>query len=81
MIRTNRLEEFVEHLINKKNEETNEKAMWEFWLHKVYEGSFEDFMKKNNYKGSNAENETATKEEQVAIINRSFEMMNGFKPS
>ena len=50
MIRTGRFNEFVSSLIRKHNEEANEKAMWEFFLSKVHDKSFEEF--KNECKQS-----------------------------
>lgn len=46
MIQTGRLDEFVDNLIETHNAEKDEKALWEFYLHKApfYEGSFNDFV-------------------------------------
>ena len=40
---TNRLSVFVEYLINKYMQETEDELIWDMWLHKDYEKSFNDF--------------------------------------
>lgn len=44
MIRAGRFREFVLSFWNKTQEEKNEEKSWEFYLHRVFEGSFDDFM-------------------------------------
>jgi hypothetical protein len=43
MIQTGRLDEFVDSFLETTNHENDEKTSWEFYLHKVFEGSFEEF--------------------------------------
>lgn len=43
MIRTGRLTEFVRELVNIRNEELDERTSWEYWLHKDFERSFNEF--------------------------------------
>lgn len=40
MIKTGRLDEFISELVDIRNEELEEKATWEFWLHKDFERSY-----------------------------------------
>lgn len=42
MIKTGRLDEFISELVNIRNEELDEKTMWEFWLHKDFERSYNE---------------------------------------
>lgn len=39
----NKLSDFVEYLINKYMQETEDDLIWDMWLHKEYEKSFNDF--------------------------------------
>lgn len=77
MILTGRFTSFVEDLVQTEREEKEEKTLWEFYLHKVPEGSFDDFC-------DNLKNEQAHKEmSQAAIgtaINHSNHILNNFNP-
>lgn len=44
MIQTYRFSEFVSEFIHAINAENEDKTNWEFFLHKVQEGSFKDFV-------------------------------------
>lgn len=59
------------------NDETEEKTMWEFWLHKVHELSFADFVKK--MKMQTTEPETIPEEQLEQITKASMEILNDFK--
>lgn len=44
MIRTGRLDEFVEDFVQTDAKDRDEKATWEYYLHKIFDGkSFNDF--------------------------------------
>lgn len=43
MIQTGRFYEFVRQFLEKNDSERDEQTSWEFFLHKVWEGSFADF--------------------------------------
>ena len=43
MIRTGRFCFFVRSLLQEIHDETEEKTLWEFYLHRVFDGSFADF--------------------------------------
>lgn len=45
MVETGQLCEFIDELGQIRNEELQEKTKWEYYLHKVYDKSFEEFMK------------------------------------
>lgn len=40
-----RLSEYINGVIDAKNEETREKAQWEFYLHKVFDKTFSEYLK------------------------------------
>lgn len=74
MIATQRLSEFVHEIMNIRNEEIEEKTMWEFWLHKVYDMSFRDFM--DDVKTEKIS--PATKEQLETMVNDSRKMLECF---
>lgn len=43
MIQTRQFSQFLHNTIDIQNNETKEKTMWEFWLHRVYDRDFGDF--------------------------------------
>ena len=40
-----RLSDYINGVIDIKNEETREKAQWEFYLHKVFDKTFPEYLK------------------------------------
>lgn len=51
MIKMRRLEEFVREFVVIHNEETEDKTLWEIWLHRIFDKGFDEFKKslgKNN---------------------------------
>lgn len=75
MIQTNRLYEFVCEIIKIRNEEMEDKAIWEMWLHKVFDQSFADFKAKL----TNTTIEP-NKEDIEATVIESYKMLEGFHP-
>ena len=76
MLQTGRFVEFINEVIKIRNEEIDDKALWEFYLHRIYDNSFSDFK---------AENERivapeATKNDLETTVKHSFEMMKNFIP-
>lgn len=76
MITSKRLTEFVHEFLRIRNDELEEKAMWEFWLHRVQDMSFNDFVKKA--KTAATEPETLEDERIESIIAESQNILNGF---
>lgn len=75
MIRTKRFLEFVQELIQAHNEDIREKTLWEFYLHKVFDESYQDF------KDSLPEEVSIpTDAELVETVSRSADILNGFDP-
>ena len=78
MIKTGRLCEFVNELVDIRNEEQEEKAMWEFWLHKDFERSYADFRKA--MMNTQPPKETS-KEELTEIVKQSMDIASFVPPS
>lgn len=73
MIKTGRLYEFIGKVINIRNEEQEEKVMWEYWLHKDFERSYSEFIDATN-RSSSTEPKTTSKKELVEIVKHSMEI-------
>jgi hypothetical protein len=76
MIATKRLTNFIHEFLRIRNDELEEKSMWEFWLHRVHDMSFNDFVKKA--KTAATEPETLEDEKIESIIAESQNILNGF---
>ena len=44
MLRTHRLTEFVNQFVETYNEEQKDKALWDIWLHRVFDKSYNEFV-------------------------------------
>jgi len=78
MISTGRLMEFVVGFVDTYNEEQKDKSLWEFWLHRVYDKSFEDFMEAVNGSGHHAE--APTQEDVKNIVSETKSILSNFVP-
>lgn len=70
MIKAGRLYEFIGTVINIRNEEQEEKVMWEFWLHKDFERSYAEFLDAAT-QSSTTETKAASKTELTEIVKQS----------
>lgn len=67
--------EFIDSLIEIVNEETENETIWDFFLHKVYDKTYQDFL-----------NEIKSKPKEVkpvdfgTVINESMNILEGFVP-
>ena len=78
MILSGQFTEFVEDFYKTTNEEEDDKATWEFYLHRVWEGTFNDFKAglKNDQK-----NQSMTEETKEATIKQSMYILKNFNPA
>lgn len=76
MIHAGRFTEFVQEVLRIRNKEMVEKARWEFWLHKVFEMSFEDYLAKID-----GTEEVLSEDVMEATVKESMGIINGFCPS
>lgn len=75
MIKTGRFREFCHEFIQIHNEEQEQKTLWEYYLHRVFEQTFEEFrasVKKETEKS------TTSAEEIKATIIDSKNILTGF---
>ena len=74
MISTGRFFEFVQEFAKIHNEEQEDKTIWEYWLHKVFDKSLAEF--KEALKTDNSAAPTQKELEETVLA--SFEMLDGF---
>lgn len=68
---------FVSSFMAAVREEENEKTAWEYYLHKVYSGSFNDFMDSMK---SESDHKAMEKGAIEATVKNSMNILNNFKP-
>ena len=76
MIRCGRLYEFICEVVAIRNEETEEQALWELWLHKDFAQSYTEF-RESLEPSSTAE---TGEEDFASIIQQSREILNFVPP-
>ena len=73
MFETGQLCDFIEELVQIRNEEMQERTAWEYYLHTVCrEMSFEEFMRRSKQP---EEPETIGKDRKVEIVKDSFDIL------
>lgn len=72
MIKTGRLCEFISTVVSIRNEEQEEKVLWEFWLHKDFERSYLEFL--NDTQSNTAEPEQVSKADLTEIVKQSMKI-------
>lgn len=79
VISTGRLDEFVCEIIGITNDEKEERALWEYYLHRApgFEGSFNDF--KDEIK-NNAEHQNMSETTIETTLNHTMNILNTFNP-
>lgn len=79
MLRTGRFAEFVREVIAMHNADTEEKTLWEAWLHKCYDKSFDEFRRSLGL-ASDAVTDVPTTKEMENTVKQSFDMLAAFNP-
>lgn len=69
--------EFVIEFIKIKNEETEDQTKWEFWLHKVFDKTWAEYLTLIEGGGTKQE-DVLSQDELKATVMESREMLNGF---
>jgi len=77
MIESGRFDEFIIGFYTAVNKEKSEKLEWEFFLHKVYDKSFNEFREENK---TTSENQNMSSQTIEDIINQSKNIMRNFNP-
>ena len=66
-----------DEMINKENQEKEDKANWEFFLHKVFEGSFHDFVEQQKI---DKENQNMSERQIETTMQNTHNILNQFNP-
>lgn len=77
MIETCRFDEFVDSVLIAHQKEEEEKVSWEFYLHKVLEGTYAEF--KEQLKNQRTL-QNMSEEDFETTINHSVDILNNFSP-
>ena len=77
MVQSGVFSDFVSSLVEAVQEDENKRMMWEFYLHKVFSGSFEDF--RESLRRETAD-KTMPKSSIEATIKQSQKILNNFNP-
>ena len=75
MIQANKFGEFVDSFIRKIHKEKNEKLTWEFYIHRIYDKSFNEF---NEELENDARNQNMSEQEVETTIQQTIDMVNEF---
>lgn len=76
MIASGRMLEFVEKVLKIRNDENESDTLWEYFLHKVFDKSYAEFLREN--RTPQAHQEVSMDFE--ATIKKSANMLDGFIP-
>lgn len=77
MIRVGRFSEFVEQLWTTSEKERNDREIWEFYLHRVLDKTFDDFKEELRVQ---AMNRNISERDLEATINHSMNILENFNP-
>lgn len=77
MIQTGQFCDFVGNFVKTTNDEKKETLQWEFFLHKVWEGTFNDFKKENETIEQNA---SMSDQAMETTIKESMNILKNFNP-
>lgn len=76
MLSTGRFREFISAIVMIRNEEVEDQTLWEYWLHKDFERTFQEFRE-----AMSAELSEETSEEDLCeIVRQSQEILAGVLP-
>ena len=78
MIKAKRFSEYVNEFVSMTNEELQDQTKWEYWLHRVFDMSFSDFLARTEESRSG---KSMTKNELESTVANSWEICQGFVPS
>ena len=76
MISAGRFDEYIHELLKFHNEEQEDKTLWELWLHKVHDKSYNAFRESIGMINNQA---APTKEDTAEVLQESMNLLNGFR--
>ena len=78
MFQTGRLAEFIDELRQIMWQEKANEQRWDFWLHRVYDRSFDDYV--NDCEAAMKQEEASGNANLETTVKQNFEMMENFHP-
>ena len=78
MVQARRLSEFVREFINIRNDELVEKTQWEYWLHRVFDMPFGEYLERS---AVDTRAETVNTVNLAQTVSDSFDIVNSFCPA
>ena len=78
MMQAGRLAEFIDELGQIMWQEKADKQRWDFWLHRVFDMTFDEYVQL--CEDSMQQNESSEKNDIEATVKHSYEMMENFHP-
>lgn len=79
MLDTGELPEFIDSVIGWHNDEKEENWLWEYWLHKVFEQPFDEFVRQS--KPQDTSSQEIQESNLEATIKNSLDILNDFSVS
>lgn len=76
MLEIGQFDDFISGFIRIRNDELNEQSAWEFYLHRVFDKSFSEFMDDIKF----STNPEVSQSNIETTIKDNFEMMENFHP-
>lgn len=80
MLACQRFLEFVTEFLKLHNEDMEAETLWDLWLHRVYDKSFDEFKMEIGYSSSNETQETIDAAVLETTVKESNNILNGFIP-
>jgi hypothetical protein len=77
MIRAGRFSYFVKSFWTEIHKEEDEKTLWEYYIHRVFEGSFNDFREEIE---NDKKNRSISDHDMEATIKHSMNILQNFSP-
>ena len=77
MIRTGRLDEFVDDILQITNKEKEDQVTWEFFIHRVFDMSFKEFVEEIKI---NKENQSMSERTIETTVQHTMNILNKFNP-
>lgn len=77
MIQTGRFEFFVRSFWKEIHEEEDEKTLWDYYIHRVFDGSFNDFRKGIE---DDKKNRSMSEQTMETTIKQSMNILHNFSP-
>ena len=78
MLRTGQLTTFINNMVEITNKETLDEVKWEFWLHKVFDKSWDEYLAMTKEPD---EVGTISEERKVIIVKKSLDILERQKES